>query len=65
VWSPSISNVIGAAIAATGMRLGLHPSLLSLGNLLAAAAGSVPVIGMSGTAHSWWWPGWLALIFGR
>jgi phosphatidylglycerophosphate synthase len=58
-----ISNVIGAAIAATGMRLGLHPSLLSLTNLLAAATGSVPVIWMSSTAYSWWWPGWLALIF--
>jgi phosphatidylglycerophosphate synthase len=58
-----ISNVIGAAIAATGMRLGLHPSLLSLANLLTAATGSVPVILMASTAHSWWWPGWLALFF--
>jgi phosphatidylglycerophosphate synthase len=57
-----MSNVIGAAIAATGMRLGLHPSLLSLANLLAAATGSVPVIWMSSVADSWWWPGWLALI---
>ena len=58
-----LSNVIGAAIAATGLRLGLHPSLLSLANLLTAATGSVPVILMASTADSWWWPGWLALVF--
>jgi phosphatidylglycerophosphate synthase len=58
-----VSNVIGAAVAATGMRLGLHPSLLSLANPLAAAIGSVPVIWMSNSARGWWWPGWLALVF--
>jgi phosphatidylglycerophosphate synthase len=58
-----ISNVIGAAVAATGIRTGLHPSFLSLANPLAAAVGSIPVIWMSGIADRWWWPGWLALIF--
>jgi phosphatidylglycerophosphate synthase len=58
-----ISNVIGAAVAAAALRLRLHPSFLSLANPLAAAIGSVPVIWLSSTAKSWWWPGWLALVF--
>ena len=47
VVTTHVGNVIGAAIAATGMRLGLHPSLLSLTNPIAAAIGSVPMIWMS------------------
>jgi phosphatidylglycerophosphate synthase len=58
-----ISNVIGAALAAAALRLRLHPSFLSLANPLAAAIGSVPVIWLSSTATSWWWSGWLALVF--
>jgi len=56
------SNRLGALIAAAAMRLGWHPTHLSLGSVVAAAAASIPLIALASEAHRFWLPGWFALI---
>jgi phosphatidylglycerophosphate synthase len=58
-----VCNPAASAIAAAGIRLRWHPSVVSLGNPAAAAVAAIPVVILSTEAQSGWIPGWLAVVF--
>ena len=57
-----VNDRLGWSVAAVGIRLGIHPTVITLGNLSLAMIGSIAVITHAGQAHSWWAPGLIAFI---
>jgi phosphatidylglycerophosphate synthase len=57
-----VNDRLGWSVAAVGIRLGVHPTVITLSNLSLAIIASVVVIAHAGQAHSWWGPGLIAFI---
>jgi phosphatidylglycerophosphate synthase len=57
-----VSNRLGSLVAAVGISFGVHPSVISLTNLLLTTVTSVFVITRAGQADNWWAPGVTAFI---
>jgi phosphatidylglycerophosphate synthase len=62
LFTTFVSNRLGSPVAAVAMSLRIHPSVISLGNLLLATIASVLVITRADHAGSWWAPGVTALV---
>jgi phosphatidylglycerophosphate synthase len=62
LFTTLVSNRLGSPVAAVGISLGVHPSVISLGNLLLATIASVFVVTRADHAESWWAPGVTAFV---
>lgn len=56
-----VCNPAASVVAAVAIQRRWHPSLVSLGNPVAAAVATVPIAAYSSDAQSGWFPGVLAL----
>jgi phosphatidylglycerophosphate synthase len=57
-----VNDRLGWSVAAVGIRLGIHPSVITLVDLSLAMIASIVVITHAGEAHRWWTPGLIAFI---
>lgn len=57
-----ISGRLGSWVAASAIRLGVHPSIVTLASLLLGTCTSAVVIAFADRAQAWWWPGWVAFV---
>jgi phosphatidylglycerophosphate synthase len=62
LFTTLVSNRLGSPVAAVAISLGVHPSVISLGNLTLATIASVFVMTRAGHAESWWAPGVTAFV---
>lgn len=57
-----VNDRLGSSVAAVGIRLGIHPTVITLVDLSLAMIASIVVITQADEAHSWWTPGLIAFI---
>jgi phosphatidylglycerophosphate synthase len=62
LFSRLVNDRLGSWVAAVAIRLGIHPGVVSLVNLVLALGASVVVIATAGQAQGLWVPGLVALV---
>lgn len=62
LFTESVNDRLGSSVAALGISLGVHPTLITLTDFALALVASVVVIAGTDQAHSWWVPGIMAFV---
>jgi phosphatidylglycerophosphate synthase len=57
-----VNDRLGSWVAAVGIRLGVHPTVITLVNFCLAMISAIVVITHAGQAHSWWVPGLIGFV---
>lgn len=62
LFSKHVNDRLGSSLAAFAIRLGIHPSVVTLISLVVAVGSSILIIAEADQARRWWLPGLVACV---
>lgn len=62
LFTKHLNDRLGSSFAALAIRFGIHPSLVTIIDLIIAAGASVLIVAEAGHARQWWLPGLVACL---